>query len=181
MAPLSALMLLQVFNDGRCSNSTLSNCWSTGAGCTLHGQGTACCELQQRGSWGSYGVNLDGALNCPQSGRTPRQIGPRLAVAKMDGVVVRHWAACDLFGVDPSQGLTGDATLARTVHARRLLQFWWFARMHLIVGNLKPRLRGGDHYRAAHAAGARSTPPSGAAKDGLPTKLKAEAPAIWRG
>ena len=146
----------------------------------LHGQGSnGKSVLSDLVKWivGSYGVKLTAtALMQSRGERHPTELaqlrGKRLALSSELG---EH----DYFNEALLKELTGDATLSARFMRGDFFEFA-MTQKHLIVGNFKPRLRGGDPAIARRMLLVPFNATfKGAAKDmSLPTKLKAEAPAI---
>nr|WP_288851883.1 phage/plasmid primase, P4 family [uncultured Acidovorax sp.] len=146
----------------------------------LHGQGSnGKSVLSDLIKWivGSYGVKLTAtALMQSRGERHPTELaqlrGKRLALSSELG---EH----DYFNEALLKELTGDATLSARFMRGDFFEFA-MSQKHLIVGNFKPRLRGGDPAIARRMLLVPFNATfKGAAKDmSLPIKLKAEAPAI---
>lgn len=146
----------------------------------LHGQGSnGKSVLSDLVKWivGSYGVKLTAtALMQSRGERHPTELaqlrGKRLALSSELG---EH----DYFNEALLKELTGDATLSARFMRGDFFEFS-MSQKHLIVGNFKPRLRGGDPAIARRMLLVPFNATfKGEAKDmSLPEKLKAEAPAI---
>ncbi len=146
----------------------------------LYGQGSnGKSVLSDLVKWiiGSYGVKLTAtALMQSKGERHPAELaqlrGRRLAMSSELG---EH----DYFNEALLKELTGDATLSARFMRENFFEFKQ-TQKHLIVGNFKPRLRGGDPAIARRMLLVPfSATFKGTAKDmSLPEKLKAEAPAI---
>lgn len=146
----------------------------------LHGQGSnGKSVLSDLVKWivGSYGVKLTAtALMQSKGERHPTELaqlrGKRLALSSELGEY-------DYFNEALLKELTGDATLSARFMRGDFFEFQ-MSQKHLIVGNFKPRLRGGDPAIARRMLLVPFNATfKGAAKDmGLLDKLKAEAPAI---
>lgn len=146
----------------------------------LHGQGSnGKSVLSDVVKWiiGSYGVKLTAtALMQSRGERHPTELaqlrGKRLALSSELG---EH----DYFNEALLKELTGDATLSARFMRGDFFEFA-MSQKHLIVGNFKPRLRGGDPAIARRMllVPFNATFKEAAKDMSLPTKLKAEAPAI---
>ena len=146
----------------------------------LHGQGSnGKSVLSDLVKWivGSYGVKLTAtALMQSRGERHPTELaqlrGKRLALSSELG---EH----DYFNEALLKELTGDATLSARFMRGDFFEFA-MSQKHLIVGNFKPRLRGGDPAIARRMllVPFNATFKEAAKDMSLPTKLKAEAPAI---
>lgn len=146
----------------------------------LHGQGSnGKSVLSDLVKWivGSYGVKLAAtALMQSRGERHPTELaqlrGKRLALSSELG---EH----DFFNEALLKELTGDATLSARFMRGDFFEFS-MSQKHLIVGNFKPRLRGGDPAIARRMLLVPFNATfKGEAKDmSLPEKLKGEAPAI---